>query len=88
MRIEVLSAGGLDPVGDACILVTHGLKIKSKARSPKSKVAVAAGVRPSPGAAMWRSKLPSDRPHSGCGRSHSTGQCQRLAMGTLVFGTA
>jgi hypothetical protein len=41
MRVEFLSAEGLDPGGDAGALVTHMNRVKSKARSPKSKVAVA-----------------------------------------------
>jgi hypothetical protein len=38
MRVEFLSAEGLDPGGDACALVTHMKKVKSNARSLKSKV--------------------------------------------------
>ena len=44
MRVEFLSAEGLDPGGDAGALVTHMKRVKSKARSPKSKVTVAADV--------------------------------------------
>jgi hypothetical protein len=40
MRVEFLSAEGLDPGGDAGALVTHMNRLKSKARSPKSKVAI------------------------------------------------
>src|ERR1017187_7051250 len=67
MRVEFLFAEGLDQGGDACALVTHGLRLKSEARSPKQNLV---GLRCC--AAQISGRRGSDRPTNSSPRnSHS-----------------